>query len=131
MSRVTLATLPNATEQEVFDQVARHLLTQKQRSMGKLYETMTGEPVMGCAYRGNDSMMCAAGCLIGDDEYKGSFEDERWGVLAARGDVPDVHRDLIARLQSVHDTTSPELWVFDLDRVATTYALDRTVLLDA
>jgi hypothetical protein len=55
---ITLETLPQATAQEVFDQVATHLLTQRQRSTTK----------GNCAYRGDDGLKCAAGCLLGPDD---------------------------------------------------------------
>ena len=47
-------------EQEVFDRVARHLLTQRRKSM---IERSAG-PV--CAFRGVDGTKCAIGCLIPD-----------------------------------------------------------------
>ncbi len=54
---ITLATLPEATAQEVYSQVRKHLLTQKMKSI---------EEGKGCVYRGPDGLMCAAGCLISD-----------------------------------------------------------------
>lgn len=64
---ITLKTLPNASAQQVFDQVAAHLLTQKEKA--KQFNT--------CKYRvehRDKVLKCAAGCLIGDDEYEGCFE---------------------------------------------------------
>ena len=58
-TKITLKTLEQATAQEVFDQVAEHMLTQYELSM--LNDT--------CVYRGYSGLKCAAGCLIGDDEY--------------------------------------------------------------
>lgn len=56
--KITLKNLHEATEQQVFDQVAGHLLTQK--------EVL---PSPACFYRGPNGLKCAAGCLIANDEY--------------------------------------------------------------
>jgi hypothetical protein len=47
-------------EQEIFDRVAVHLLTQKVHSINGIGE---------CCYRGNNNTRCAVGCLIDDEEY--------------------------------------------------------------
>ena len=91
---ITLATLPQATAQEVFDQVVNHL-----REQGCKSETRTGGM---CAYRvvkEGKLLMCAAGCLISEKEYKQSFEGKTWSAL----DVPSAHSSLIDQLQYVHD----------------------------
>lgn len=59
------------TLQEVFDKVARHLLTQGQRSI--LRETGR------CAYRGDEGCMCAVGVLIADEHYHPKLEDNSVG----------------------------------------------------
>lgn len=56
------------TNQEIFDKVKTHLLTQNKKS---LMGTMT----FSCAYRGADNTKCAFGIFIEDDEYKPEFED--------------------------------------------------------
>jgi len=97
---ITLATLEHATEQEVFDQVAGHMMKQKARS--SLYDGV-------CAYRGNDGLMCAAGCLISPEEAELlKLSAERintlpWSCLITRGVAPDKHRSLISALQTIHD----------------------------
>ena len=98
--RITLATLPKATAQQVFDQVAEHLLTQGTESM------QSGR----CMYkRGN--MSCAAGCLIAESEYdREKMETFNWHSLVTAGVVPGDHEDLIADLQIVHDTKPPRSW---------------------
>ena len=58
------------TKQEVFDKVATHLLTQNKRS---LEDT-------SCVYRAKDGSMCAAGCLIPDEEYTPALEG--WQITA-------------------------------------------------
>lgn len=75
---ITLATLPSATEKEVFDQVSDHLLSQKIRSMKDGV----------CLYRMSDGRKCAAGCLISDDEYNEEIEGKSWYDLVRSGIVP-------------------------------------------
>ncbi|WP_417244236.1 hypothetical protein [Celeribacter sp.] len=91
---VTLATLPDATEQEVFDQVARHLLTQQKVSYSPSHDM--------CAYR-SPFGACAAGCLIGDDEYTPEMEGHSWQELVFSERVNSEHAELISTLQAVHD----------------------------
>ena len=50
------------TSQEVFDVVAKHLLTQNAKSMDDPWDEM-------CAYRGENGRRCAVGALIPDDLY--------------------------------------------------------------
>ncbi len=98
---ITLSTLPQATAQEVFNQVVDHLLTQNQKSY-----TSHG----GCLYRGPDNLKCAAGCLISDEEYRPEWEQNGWDVLVEGGQVPDAHYELIRALQGVHDSCMVEDW---------------------
>ncbi len=93
------------TAQEVFDTVAKHLLTQNRRSC--LFDEK-------CAYRGTGGLMCAAGCLIPDDQYDESMEGAGWLDL----DLSDVHRELIASLQYVHDYLDVDRWKKELSHVA-------------
>lgn len=98
---ITLKTLPYATEQQVFDQVARHLLEQKQVS--------TYAPDK-CAYRGEAGLKCAAGCLIAEDEYNPAWENRGWKWLVEEKAVPAEHRELISELQTIHDEEHPAHW---------------------
>lgn len=122
---ITLATLPEATEQEVFDQVVNHLLTQKE----KCQDDVNGFTL--CRYRANGKM-CAAGCLISEEEYK-SFqkseetrnylEGHNWSDLIDYGRVPDQHEQLIIDLQVIHDETPPEEWEKRLKSMANAWGL--------
>lgn len=57
-------------KQEIFDKVAKHLLTQKARCT----DSKTGI----CLYFDPETKMkCAAGCLIPDRDYSESFEGQR------------------------------------------------------
>lgn len=117
---ITLKTLPQATAQEVFDQVATHLLKQNAQSRD-------GQKGL-CAYLNQSGLKCAAGCLIGDDEYNPDFEDQSWGTLIGEGLVPDTHRNLITTLQRLHDHFGPEDWLEELTQIAIKRKLSTKVL---
>ena len=94
---ITLATLEQATAQEVFDQVVTHLLTQKKKSISKITN--------GCVYKSEDGLKYAAGCLMGDDEYDPMMETNTWWNLFSGGFVKtSKHIELINKLQKVHDS---------------------------
>lgn len=117
---INLKTLPEATAQEVFDQVAKHLLTQ----MRKSFRSFKGAEY--CVYRGDDGLKCAAGCLIADDEYdESSMERRSWYGIGA---VPNDHSDLIRELQIVHDECDVSIWAERLNYVASCWQLDPRVL---
>lgn len=116
--KVTLATLAQATEQQVFDQVVTHMLTQKTRS------SIDGV----CAYRGFNNKRCAGGCLMDEDEYAPRFEGCTWDVLIQEHGVPTDHQLLIKALQNIHDRTKPELWAFALYSLARQFKLNESAL---
>ena len=114
---ITLKTLPQATAQEVFDQITQHLLRQ-----GKAARTATG----ACLYRVETVegiLKCAAGCLIADDEYDNSFEGVIWSNLINAGKVPTIYGDLIRDLQRAHDNEVPSEWPGRFELIATKYNL--------
>lgn len=113
---ITLKNLKDATKQEVFEQVAKHLLKQNRKSICVSRNT--------CMYRSFDGLACAAGCLIANDEYNPSFEGMAWAVLVNRRSVPDAHRFLITRLQSIHDGYPAKDWKHHLRQVAEEFNLD-------
>jgi len=111
---ITLKNLHLATEQEVFDQVANHLLTQKRKSKdGGIY----------CKYRDSKGNKCAAGCLISDKEYDETMENISWAQLVEDRYVPHYHGVLIRDLQIVHDKEYQSRWKSALKRVAKEYKL--------
>lgn len=109
--------MPN--QQEIFNTVARHLLTQMKRSLhgqGK------------CAYRGDDGLKCAAGCLIPDAKYDVTFEGKSalsstlaktWKELG----YSCIDVDLITDLQRLHDWKEPDEWKDQLQMEAIRYDL--------
>lgn len=107
---ITLATLPEATEQEVFDQVATHLITQGKKSLN------TSET--SCMYKGIENTKCAAGCLIAENEYRTSMEGGYWNGLVDKKAVPKEHQFLIGGLQIIHDGLTPDNWKTNLIKFA-------------
>lgn len=108
---ITLATLPNVTAKEVFDQISEHLLSQNVKSVR---DTSINNM---CGYRGENGTKCAAGCLISDDEYTEKMEGFRWSSLVQKGIVPETHRVLISDLQTIHDCRQPHMWKKELLRI--------------
>lgn len=104
--KITLANLASATEQEVFDQVAVHLLNQGARSERKLDGL--------CLYRGEGGMKCAAGCLIVDEEYREEMECRYWRILIKVCAVPSEHEHLIGELQIIHNSVAVSDWKREL-----------------
>lgn len=120
---MNLKDLPHATEQQVFDTVAKHLLTQMQQSRITVDGTSSS-----CLYRGPNGLKCAAGVLIGDDEYHEDMENHSWNALAKDGLVPSEHKCLISILQNLHDFSLPNNWHYELTQLAQRFALKTDVL---
>jgi len=116
---ITLKTLDSASEQEVFDQVAKHLLTQNKSS-----RAADGY----CAYRGEDNLRCAAGCLISDDEYDPKMEGASWDVFVDQHKITQRHKHLIRALQIMHDSHVAYVWPRMLQHIAKSYDLNYTVI---
>lgn len=116
---ITIKTLHQATTQQVFDQVARHLLAQGAQSR---------EVGSGCRYRGDGDLKCAAGCLIADDEYDAELEGNTWLPLANSGIVPQEHAFLIRDLQNIHDNHLVASWPALLEDIGSRFGLSTTVL---
>jgi hypothetical protein len=126
---ITLKTLAQASAQEVFDQVATHLLTQKERSY---QEREDSKEASKCYYRYN-GLKCAAGCLIADDEYSFAMDlpdaqtglGTGWFDLEIKGVIPRTqHSGLIADLQDLHDHELVGFWESKLQELAVAHSLD-------
>jgi hypothetical protein len=100
------------TAQQTFDKVVTHLRTQ-----GKPAIRMNGDDEY-CAYRTDDGLSCAAGCLIPDAYYSPEFEDKKASALSSEnlGEAPGSalikagygeHLELILDMQRAHDSWSP------------------------
>ena len=117
--QITLATLKDATAQQVFDQVKTHLLTQNQKAKPLSYGA--------CQYR-YEGLKCAAGCLISDDEYSpdmevGALGGGSWPRLVHTYIVPEWHKDLITALQCIHDDYMMDEWASRLHLLACDFGL--------
>lgn len=126
--QITLKNLAGATQQQIFDQVAEHLLHQNEISAHKYSEN--GIPGY-CCYRGPNGLKCAAGCLIADDEYDPMMDsgmDTSWLDLATKGTVPREHMLFIRELQVIHDTASINQWYHHLKLFAKQAGLNTDVL---
>lgn len=113
-----LFSLPE-TAQEVFDIVAKHLLTQNAKS---------SQSDKICQYRSSDGKVCAAGCLIPDEHYNPRIENCDWNELVDQYYFPKNHRNLIYDLQGIHDGCPVSFWKEKLKNLADDYKLNSDVL---
>lgn len=120
---ITLATLPNASAQEVFNHIALHLLKQNARSLKRSNGSV-------CAYKSYDGLRCAAGCIISDLEYNDEFEGKSWFGLVDAGRVPKNHAILISDFQKMHDREIPIDWPDEIKEIARKHNLSYQVVED-
>ena len=113
------------TDQELFDRVATHLLTQNRKS-----QSLNG----ACQYRHYTGLKCAIGVLIPDELYRTAFEGQgidtyarpsSWSadILHAAG-ILESQVHLAKRLQDCHDDYEPHEWVYQLKTIAIDHDLD-------
>lgn len=99
------------TQEEIFNKVAEHLLTQKQRAFDPKEEDNP------CRYRFGE-LKCAVGCLITDENYDSKFEgfavaNHRVFEAVEKSINQPLNVDSIALLtvlQKIHDFVDPEQW---------------------
>ena len=113
------------TRQQTFTKVATHLLQQNKRSAA-----MAADGTMRCAYRGDDSTMCAAGRLIDDEHYYEELEnvpvwdDDVEAAVIASG-VAEEDMEMVTELQDIHDEVKDtSMWREALAKLATKYELE-------
>lgn len=113
------------TNQEIYDKVKGHLLTQGVKS--KLSHVLVG--FGSCAYRGRDNAKCAVGCLIPDELYDYKIEGKAVlgspllvSILTKLG-ISDESYGLLVTLQGIHDNYDPEYWASKLHTVAEDFKL--------
>lgn len=105
-------------EQEIFNEVATHLLKQ-----GKASRVNFGV----CLYRGPDNTSCAVGCLIPDEMYDQKMEGRGASLLVMDAQAGDFNLPnwfkynlpLLGMLQRIHDEAEPEDWRKKLLQLAT------------
>jgi len=105
------------TKQRIFNKVAKHLLTQKKRSVNSLG---------GCNYYAEDGSKCAVGCLISKKYYKAEMENRVVPDLVKHYKLPEyfvTHRLLLRDLQLVHDGHNVDKWKEGLIELAKAYNL--------
>ncbi len=107
------------SEQEIFNQVADHLLTQKKKSRDPKTKS--------CQYRGPNGLKCAVGGILADHEVP--FGANNYTVYSI--DLPDRLRgrvDFLRALQVVHDQNKPSRWIEKLSAFAKKHKLSTSVL---
>lgn len=107
------------SEQEIFNQVADHLLTQKKKSRDP--------KVKSCQYRGPNGLKCAVGGILEDHEVQ--FGGNNCTVYSI--DLPDRlqgHVKFLRELQSIHDKNRPSRWLEKLSAFAKKHKLSASVL---
>jgi hypothetical protein len=113
---ITLATLSQATGQQIFDQIVGHLRMQNAKCK-------SGD---SCMYRNPKGLKCAAGCLIADDEYKEIFEHQVFAYVALSLCHLGVHQEalsLISTLQQTHDNKAIMHWERRFKEIAEAYGV--------
>ena len=115
-------------DQTIFNKVAAHLLAQGRPSLS--------DNELECAYRGENGLRCAVGCLIDDAHYSEAIEGytiRDKSVAQAVKKSLGLHyitartAALLSDLQELHDHTPPEEWRDALKALARQYDLELTV----
>lgn len=127
MTTITMKNLHLATEQEVFDQAAKHLLTQNAKALA-----WSG----GCQYRlkldDGTILKCAVGCFIADNEYGSKIEGELYGSIDFniffRFEDEAPHLTLLRSLQNLHDKYPVKEWKEELEQIALNFNLNTDIL---
>ena len=102
--------------QEVYDKVKSHLLSQGRKSLDARGK---------CAYRGDNGAMCAVGVLIPDDMYNRGMEGAACSTSELRGvlDMLEIDPRLAQELQYIHDRALPNIWPDELKALARHFRL--------
>lgn len=102
------------TDFDVFNYVKQHLLTQNKKSFAK---KDTGDiSDIFCAYRGDEGLSCAIGCLIDNAHYHSRLETKSVSDFAVQKvicqSIPNwqFNEYLLADLQYTHDIVNSERW---------------------
>jgi hypothetical protein len=118
---ITLATLPNASAQEVFDHIVNHLRIQKERC----YDSNQDKCVYRLVTPNGDVLRCAAGSLMTAEEYRPEFDinpesggGTSWPSIVKNFKLSNIHLGLIFDLQRIHDLDDVENWEKRFDEVA-------------
>lgn len=125
---VDITNLHKASAQDVFDTISTHLLKQGKKAS---YKNTHGTDI--CCYRqkvGDEILRCAAGCLIPDSLYNPEVEGWSWSTYkdSKPSDICELlkiphHKELIRRLQVVHDSHPVKNWPDELANLAKEFCL--------
>lgn len=113
------------TEQEIYDTVKKHLLTQNAKSVFDPARIEEGTP---CMYRGENGLQCAVGCLIPDDLYHRSMEGASVTLLVTKySKLRELfgreNTGLVQELQNIHDEAPVNSWKSRLMQAAFNHGL--------
>jgi len=114
------------TRQEMFDTAAKHLLTQRTRSVS--------EDGNYCNYRGPQGRMCAIGPMIPDEKYSPDMEGWEvgngvvWNAMGLDSDDRGDLETLARKLQHIHDALAPTAWPYKLLDLALEYNLNTAMV---
>lgn len=128
--------IEKVNSQNMFDDAARHLLTQRKKSRAPRCRTM-------CAYRDADGLSCPIGARIPDNEYDTAFERKAVSYISKRpgckGDaqvkrlraaarVPEQLVGLAGHIQMIHDSWEVHEWPAKLRWLAKSFKLSTACL---
>jgi hypothetical protein len=126
------------SKQDVFNKVSLHLLKQYEKSVAPDGENPhTGKQMTKCMYRGNNGLMCAVGCLIPDELYDPSIEEQTSSsVIACDARLQELFEEnviddevfFLDSLQMIHDNTPVDEWYHELIYFAKLSLLNTDVL---
>lgn len=101
-------------EQEIFNKVAEHLLTQNESAV-----VYRASQLKHCVYRTKEGLKCAIGCLIPDEVYTDSIEGQAIGDFRSEpefweaiwpGGWTQEREEFLTELQNIHDDTPTRSW---------------------
>lgn len=108
------------TPKEAYDKMLEHLLKQGRKSVA-LFTFEVNVQKEKCAYRGDNGLMCAFGCLIPDSEYSPDMEKQDLLNLIEHRMVSfenQFTKEVCRTGQVIHDGYSPDDgdWVTYINR---------------
>lgn len=118
---ITIHNINEHTLQEVYDQIALHLLTQGERAINEFEQ---------CELRNDCGYTCAIGSLIPENDYSPSLEYYFLEMFETEFNVrlsADM-ADLLDKLRIVHDFCNPSAWENALKIVAEKMQLSSEVV---
>ena len=122
-------------KQEMFNLIFCQALKQGERSLRNLQD----DPLQGnsdsCAYRGLNGKRCFIGFIIPDELYSPAYEKHSvCELFEMSGELSDLLTpsdmstydavNFLSQLQGIHDSTSPEIWEENLEKLAAQHDLE-------